>query len=124
MRQSDDGVILRNCRKGCVSLKYVHVCPRVIKRAMMCMCIISEWVDNGEFETTDRVVVAGGTLDAVIVSLLMRRNGKRVYQCREFQNVYRYESKTKWIVFGERVLNCDAGKGYDILFMPCDILDK
>ncbi|MCM1537625.1 MAG: hypothetical protein NC254_04415 [bacterium] len=109
-------------RREVLSLKCFHVCRSVIKRAIVCMCIISEWLDNGEFNNIDRIIVEGCTLDATVVGLLMKNKGKQVYRCGNFGKSYRYEKRTKWIVFDKIPVNVE--KGYDILLIPLEAVEK
>lgn len=99
-------------------VRWFRTCRKAVKKTVMKFCIIREWVANGEFDNAERIIVAGSIPDAVIVSMLMKSKGKQIYRCEKMLKVYRYESKTKWIVFGTALKNRKLDEHYDVILVP------
>lgn len=80
--------------------------------------VVKEWMDCGEFKNTDTIIVIGNRFHAVVVSLLFRKSGKKIYYCSEMIEKYRYRKKTKWIIFDNSLKKKFPQNSYDVLVIP------
>lgn len=80
--------------------------------------IINEWIENGEFSQADRIIVVGTKQQAIVVNLLFKGSGKKIYYCSKSDKKYTYNSRTKWIVFNRSLKKELSQNDYNILIVP------
>lgn len=83
--------------------------------------IIREWVENGEFDGADRIIVIGTKFQAVMIKMLFRGTGKRIFYCEKLKRKYVHGSnagKIKWIIFDRGLKRKLPRNDCSILFMP------
>ncbi len=89
-----------------------------LKSVLYQTIIINEWISCGEFEKADRIVFVGNRFEAVVTNFLFRKSKKKVYYCIDFREKYKYDDKTKWIIFNNEKWNVKELNSYDILVVP------
>lgn len=88
-------------------------------RSIICnYIIIKEWIENGEFIETNKIVVVGTRFQAVMVKFLFRKCSKRIFYCTKLEKEYLYNNKTKWIIFNIALRKVLPENDHNILFMP------
>ncbi len=78
--------------------------------------IIREWIENGEFDNTNNIIVVGTRFQSVMVNVLFKRRDKRIFYCTNIN--YKHYDKTKWIIFDKTVKKAFPQNDYSILHMP------
>ena len=48
-----------------------------VKSLIFHYIIINEWIKNGEFDRTEKIITVGTRFQAMMVNILFRRNNKR-----------------------------------------------
>lgn len=94
---------------------------RLLSKIKITVCnyiVIKEWVENGEFNQADKIIVIGTKLQSVMVKSLFRGTQKKVYYCKKFEKKYTYKSRTKWIIFDSSAKRMLPQKDYNILIVP------
>lgn len=74
-----------------------------VKSLIFHYIIINEWIKNGEFDRTEKIITVGTRFQAMMVNILFRRNNKRIYYCTKFAGKYIHHDRVKWIVFDGRL---------------------
>lgn len=82
------------------------------------MIVIKEWIENGEFDKADRIIIIGTKLQAMMTALLFKKEPKKVYYCSKPNRPYVYNKKIKWIIFDNRLKSEWPRNDYNILWMP------
>jgi len=80
--------------------------------------IVKEWIECGEFRNTDKIIVIGSKFYAMAVKFLFRGSGKKIYYCTETAGKYKYNHKTKWIIFDRALKENLPLNSYDVLLVP------
>ena len=80
--------------------------------------IVKEWIDCGEFKGTDKIIVIGSKFYARAVKVLLSGSGKKVYYCTKAVGKYKYNNKTKWVVFDKDLKGNLPLNSYDVLLVP------
>lgn len=88
------------------------------KRLLYDFIIIKEWINNEEFIKTDKIIVLGARLQAVMVNFLFRGSHKKLYYITKLNGQYRYRKHVKWIVFDEHFNNALPKNDCNILYIP------
>lgn len=89
-----------------------------IKSELCKWIIIKEWIENGEFSNTERIIVIGTKWQAIMVNILFRGSGKKVYYATEPNEKYHYRKRTKWIIFDRYLKSKLPQNTFDVLFIP------
>lgn len=80
---------------------------RRIYRYVISFFIVREWIECGEFESVDRIIIIGSKIYAVITNYLLRNKKIDCNYCdlERFIKIYKLRKKTKWIIFDENLLD-------------------
>lgn len=80
--------------------------------------IVREWIENGEFTKSDRIIVIGTRLQAVMISCLFKGSGKKIYFITGLNRKYECRRQVKWIVFDSSLKKSLPKNDCNILFIP------
>ena len=82
--------------------------------------IIREWNECKEFKDVNKIIIVGNKIQYKLAEVYLKKFGKRVYYCpiSKFKKIYKYQKKTKWILFDKNVLSSIGMKNRDIICMP------
>lgn len=89
-----------------------------LRKALCAHIIMREWVENGEFNKADTIMVIGTKLQAMMVRLLFFGKGKRICFCTGPQRRYVHDDRVKWIVLDSRSGRMLPGEDFNILRLP------
>lgn len=80
---------------------------RRIYRYVISFIIVREWIECGEFEDADRIIVVGKKAYAMITNYLLRNKKIDCNYCdlERFIKTYKSRKNTKWIIFDENLLD-------------------
>lgn len=95
--------------------------PVIIKKIKSEICnyiIVREWIENGEFSNADTIIVIGTKAQAVMVNVLFRGSGKKVYYMERLHGKCRYRKWVKWIIFDRSLKRKLPQDDLGILFIP------
>ena len=88
-----------------------------IKSEICKYIIIMEWIENGEFRRTERIVVIGTRFEGMVVNRLFK-DKKNIYYCTDLDKKYVQDYKTKWIVFDSKLKKYFPQNQFNILILP------
>lgn len=80
--------------------------------------IVREWIECGEFNNTDKIIVIGSKFYALAINLLLWGSKKKIYYCVEFTGEYKYKNNTKWIILDNSLKRRFPQNSYNVLIIP------
>ncbi len=97
----------------------LNICRQLLS-IIYIYAVVKEWNAGGEFKDTEKIIVVGSQIQALLVRVFLIKISVLVSYCNLnfFDHMYKCRKNVKWIVFDNRKAKYLKSTGTDILIFP------